>query len=67
VIVSTSMTEAVAKIADKHGVACMRLGDTMKERLRVDNDSTTLIDIAIKEIREIWEHALEDKLALAHV
>jgi phosphoribosylformylglycinamidine synthase len=67
VIVSTSMTEAVAKIADKHGVACMRLGDTMKMRLRVDNDSTTLIDIEIKEIREIWEHALEDKLALAHV
>jgi phosphoribosylformylglycinamidine synthase len=67
VIVSTAAPEAVAKIADKHGVACMRLGDTMKMRLRVDNDSTTLVDVEIKEIREIWEHALEDKLALAHV
>jgi phosphoribosylformylglycinamidine synthase len=66
VLVSTSVPEEIAKIAEKHGVACLRLGDTMKGRLRVDCNSTTVLDVAVDEIREIWEHALEDKLALAH-
>jgi phosphoribosylformylglycinamidine synthase len=66
VLVATSAAEAIAKIAEKHGVACLRLGDTMKGRLRVDCNSTTILDVAVDEIREIWEHALEDKLALAH-
>jgi phosphoribosylformylglycinamidine synthase len=66
VLVSTSVPEEIAKIAEKHGVACQHLGDTMKGRLRVDCNSTTILDVAVDEIREIWEHALEDKLALAH-
>jgi phosphoribosylformylglycinamidine synthase len=66
VLVSTSVPEEIAKIAEKHGVACLRLGDTMKGRLRVDCNSTTILDVTVDEIREIWEHALEDKLALAH-
>jgi phosphoribosylformylglycinamidine synthase len=66
VLVSTSVPEEIAKIAEKHGVASLRLGDTMKGRLRVDCNSTTILDVAVDEIREIWEHALEDKLALAH-
>jgi len=67
VIVSTAVPEAIAKIAEKHGVACMRLGDTMKGRLQIDNDSKTLLNTAVDPLREIWEHALENKLALAHV
>ncbi len=66
VIVSTAVPDAIMEIADKHNVACLRLGDTMKGRLRVDCNSATVLDVAVDEIREIWEHALEDKLALAH-
>jgi phosphoribosylformylglycinamidine synthase len=69
VIVSAATLAEVAKIADiadKHGVACMNLGVTMKERLQIDNDSKTLLNTAVHEIREIWEHALEDKLAVVH-
>jgi phosphoribosylformylglycinamidine synthase len=66
VLVSTSAPDEISRIAEKHGVACSRLGDTMKGRLRVDCNSTTVLDVAVDEIREIWEHALEDKLALAH-
>jgi phosphoribosylformylglycinamidine synthase len=66
VVVSTALPEAVIGIAEKHGVACLRLGTTNKGRLRIENDSRLLIDLDVQKIREVWENALEGKLALAH-
>jgi phosphoribosylformylglycinamidine synthase len=67
VVVSTAAPEAVEQIAERHGVACLRLGTTEKRRLRIENDSRMLIDLDVNKIREVWENALEEKLAPAHV
>jgi phosphoribosylformylglycinamidine synthase len=67
ILVSTATPEAVEKIARAHGVACDRIGVTMKERLRIDNHSDTWVDFPVDRLREVWENALEDLLAPAHV
>ncbi len=72
ILVSTATPEAVEKIARQHGVACDRIGVTMKERLRIDNHTVTWVDspwvnLTIDRLREVWENALEGLLAPAHV
>ena len=44
----------------------LRIGVTMKERLRIDHHSVTWIDCPVDRLREVWENALEDLLAPAH-
>jgi phosphoribosylformylglycinamidine synthase len=70
VVVSTAAAEAIEKIAAKHRVECVRLGVTMKEKLRVtlmNGDGTkTLIDVPVKQLREVWENALEGMLNPVH-
>ncbi len=67
VLLSTASPEAVEKIAQKHGVEALRIGVTMKERLRIDHNSVTCIDSSIDPLRSYWDHALENQLAPQHV
>jgi phosphoribosylformylglycinamidine synthase len=67
VLVSTAMPEAVEGIARAHNIECVRLGVTMKERLRIDDESKTLIDLPVKQLVEVWENALEGLLNPVHV
>jgi phosphoribosylformylglycinamidine synthase len=67
VLVSTSSPEAVEKIAQKYGVDCVRLGVTMKEQLRIDDGSKTLLEVPVAKLREVWEQALEGLLHPVHV
>ncbi len=71
VLVSTTAPEAVERIAHQNNVECVRLGVTMKGRLRIDHESATSaekwIDCPVERLREVWEKALEDLLAPAYV
>jgi phosphoribosylformylglycinamidine synthase len=67
VLISTASPSAVEKICRENNIACVRLGVTMKERLRIDQGSVTLIDAPVKRLTEVWENALEDLLAPVHV
>ncbi|HLH39016.1 MAG TPA: phosphoribosylformylglycinamidine synthase subunit PurL [Bryobacteraceae bacterium] len=64
VILSTAVPAEVERIARAHGVEALRAGVTMKEILRIGNDSLTLIDCAVQQLREVWENALENQLAV---
>jgi len=59
VLVSTAAPEEVERIARAHGVESLRIGVTMKERLRICNESVTWIDCATRSLRQVWETALE--------
>lgn len=67
VLVSTASPEAVEKIAKAHNIECVRLGVTMKEQLRIDDSSKKLIDVPVKQLREVWELGLEGLLHPVHV
>ncbi len=67
VLISTSSPEAVEKIARKNNVECVRLGVTMKERLRIGKGSGTLVDCKVDRLTQVWESALEDLLVPVHV
>ncbi len=62
VLVSTEVPEAIEKIARDHNVECLRLGATMKERLRIDGNSITWVDCSIPRIRESSENAFEEQI-----
>jgi phosphoribosylformylglycinamidine synthase len=63
VLLSTMQPTAVEKIANEHGVACERIGVTMKERLRIDHHLNTWVDSPVDRLREVWENAFERLLA----
>jgi phosphoribosylformylglycinamidine synthase II len=67
VLISTVSPEAVENICRKNGVECARLGVTMKERLRIRQGAETWIDCRVERLTAVWENALEDLLAPAHV
>ena len=62
ILLSTSEPENVLAIAQKNSVEAVRIGVTMKERLRIDWDSKTLIDCDLTELRQPWETSLEGAL-----
>jgi phosphoribosylformylglycinamidine synthase len=64
VLVSTAVPEAVEKIARDHGVEAVRIGVTMKARLRIDHNAVTVVDCAIDELRAAQGDALENQLAV---
>jgi len=66
ILISTESPEAVEKIASENNIECLRLGVTMKERLRIDYGSKTVVDCPISRLREVWESALEDLLSPVH-
>jgi phosphoribosylformylglycinamidine synthase len=62
ILLSTSEPENVLAIARKNCVEAVRIGVTMKERLRIDCDSKTLVDCSLTELRQPWETSLEQEL-----
>jgi phosphoribosylformylglycinamidine synthase II len=62
ILLSTSEPENVLAIAQKNSVEAVRIGVTMKERLRIDCDSKTLVDCSLTELRQPWETSLERML-----
>ena len=62
ILLSTSEAENVLAIAQKNRVEAVRIGVTMKERLRIDCDSKTLVDCSLDELRRPWETSLEQML-----
>ena len=62
ILLSTSEAENVLAIAVKNGVEAVPIGVTMKERLRIDCDSKTLVDCSLTELRQPWETSLEQIL-----
>jgi phosphoribosylformylglycinamidine synthase len=62
VLVSTAAPEVVEKIGRDHNVEVLRIGVTIKERLRIDHNDVTLVDLAITRLLEAREDALEDQL-----
>jgi phosphoribosylformylglycinamidine synthase len=67
ILVSSAQPEGAEEIARRHGVACVRVGATMKERLRIDHHSATWVDSPVDRLREVSENALEELLAPALV
>ena len=59
ILVSTTVPEDVRRIARAHGVEALRIGVTMKGRLRIGNGSMTWIDSEVGPLRQVWENALE--------
>jgi len=57
-IISTTKPEAVAAIAARHGVAVVRAGVSMKERLVIRNRGNVLVDLGTRELRKNWDGAL---------
>jgi len=66
ILISTDQPAAVKKIALDHDVACVEIGVTMKERLRIDQHLDTQVDSPVDRLREVWENALEELLAPAY-
>jgi phosphoribosylformylglycinamidine synthase subunit PurL len=63
VLVSTAVPEMVEKIALEHDVDAIRIGVTMKERLRINHNDVTVVDCAIGRLREARENSLEQQLS----
>ncbi len=62
IVVATSKPENVVEIARKNSVEALRIGVTMKERLRIDCGSETLLDCDLSELKKPWETSLERTL-----
>jgi phosphoribosylformylglycinamidine synthase len=62
VIVSTSHADEVRAICEKHGVECLHLGETMRDRLQIRNGGDTWVDASIAELKAPWKGTLESKL-----
>ena len=67
ILVSTAVPEAVERIARGHNIDAVRIGVTMKERLRIGDGSVTWIDSPVDRLRQVWENALAEQLAPVHV
>ncbi len=67
VLVSTAVPEIVERIARENNVEALRIGVTMKSRLRIDHNAVTCIDSPVDRFRGVFEHALEGQLAPQHV
>ena len=67
ILVSTAIPEMVERIAREYGVEAVRIGVTMKERLRIGDGSVTWIDSPVDRLRQVWENALAEQLAPVHV
>ena len=62
ILISTSQPENVLQIASQNKVDALRIGVTMKERLRIDYGSETLVDCDLAELRQPWQTSFERTL-----
>ena len=66
IVVSTAVPEIVERIARENNIEAVRIGVTMKERLRIDHNAVTCIDSPVDRFRGVFENALEGQLAPQH-
>jgi phosphoribosylformylglycinamidine synthase subunit PurL len=67
ILLSTVVPETVERIAREYHVEAVRIGVTMKKRLRIGDGSVTWIDSPVDRLRQVWENALAEQLAPVHV
>jgi phosphoribosylformylglycinamidine synthase len=58
VLLSTAKPEQVEDIAERHGVEVLRIGVTLKGRVRIASPASTLIDCEIEHLHLPWETGL---------
>jgi phosphoribosylformylglycinamidine synthase len=58
VLLSTAMPEQVEEIAKRHGVEVIRIGATLKGRVRIASPASTLIDCEVDHLHLPWETGL---------
>ncbi|MEQ1946361.1 MAG: phosphoribosylformylglycinamidine synthase subunit PurL [Bryobacteraceae bacterium] len=66
VLVSTADPEAVERIAAKNNIEVVRLGVTMKGRLRIGDGSVTWIDSPVDRLKQVWDNALASQMTVVH-
>ncbi len=62
ILISTNVPEAIEKIAASHGVECVRIGVTMKERLRISNGTMNYIDCSVQQLQQTYQNAFENRI-----
>jgi phosphoribosylformylglycinamidine synthase len=62
ILIATASPDAVAEIAARHGVAALRAGITMNDRLVIGNRGTARISVTIGSLRATYEGSLEKQL-----
>jgi phosphoribosylformylglycinamidine synthase len=67
ILISTDVPKVVEEIARQHNVEAVRIGVTMKERLRIGDGSVTWVDSPVDRLKQVWENALAEMLAPVHV
>lgn len=58
VIVSSSQTEKLFELAERHGVPLLVIGRTTNGGLNISNRGQQLLSLTVDELREPWENAL---------
>jgi phosphoribosylformylglycinamidine synthase subunit PurL len=66
ILVSTDCPEAVEKVALSHNVECVRIGVTMKERLRIGNSTMNWIDCSVQQLTQTHSDSFEDRITNQH-
>jgi phosphoribosylformylglycinamidine synthase subunit PurL len=67
ILISTDVPKVVEQIAQQHNIEVVRIGVTMKERLRIGDGSVTSVDSPVDRLKQVWENALAEQLAPVHV
>ena len=67
ILISTDVPEVIEQIARQNNVEVIRIGVTMKERLRIGDGSVTWIDSPVDRLKQVWENAFAEQLAPVHV
>jgi phosphoribosylformylglycinamidine synthase II len=67
ILISTDVPKVVEQIARQHNIEAIRIGVTMKDGLRIGDGSVTWIDSPVDRLKQVWENALAEQLAPAHV
>ena len=62
ILLSTKSVQQVEQIAKGFGVPAPRIGATIEGRLEVRNRETPLLDCDVRNLRQLWESALESRL-----
>jgi len=62
ILISTSKPANVFEMAHKNGIEALQIGVTMKERLRIDCGSETVLDCDLSELKQPWRTSLERTL-----
>jgi phosphoribosylformylglycinamidine synthase len=62
VLVSTSDSAAVERIAAAHNVPALKIGQTSSGSLTIRNRGTVLIEAQVRELKQSWSSALENLL-----